>query len=151
MVSIDAIYWQPGWRPSKPRSFEATMMQAANRPSWIMDGNYLASGAGQMRQLRADAVFWFDLPRWVCMCGILFRIAGSHGRVRPEMADGCPERFDAEFMRYVWTYRSRQRPKLLFFFESLRPDQEFVRFTTRRAADGYLARLSSGPTAVGAR
>jgi adenylate kinase family enzyme len=149
MVSIDAIYWQPGWRPSDPDSFAISMTQAANEPSWIMDGNYLAGGAGALRRARADTVFWFDLPRWVCMCGIMFRIAGSYGRVRPEMAEGCPERIDAEFIRYVWTYRALQRPKLLRFLEELRPDQDFVRFTSRVEAENHLASRPSGSAAVG--
>ena len=127
------------------------MTQAANQPSWIMDGNYLTRGAGELRRARADTVFWFDLPRWVCLSGVLFRIAKSYGRVRPEMADGCPEQFDAEFIRYVWTYRARQRPKLLNFFEELRPDQELVCFTSRGAADNYLASQLSGSAAVGVR
>jgi adenylate kinase family enzyme len=151
MVSIDAIYWQPGWRPSDPSAFETSMTRAANQPSWIMDGNYVAAGAGVLRRARADTVFWFDLPRRVCMYGIMLRIAGSYGRVRPEMADGCPERFDAEFIRYVWTYRAQQRPKLLKFFEELRPDQEFVRFASRGEAEDQLARRLSGPAVVGAQ
>jgi adenylate kinase family enzyme len=151
MVSIDAMFWQPGWRPCAPKSFEASMTQAANAPSWIIDGNYLAGGAGELRRARADTIFWFDLPRWVCLCGIVFRIAGSYGRVRPEMAEGCPERFDTEFIRYVWTYRAMQRPKLLRFFEQLRPDQDFVRFASRREAENYLAGQSSAPAAVGVR
>ena len=85
------------------------------------------------------------------MLGILLRIVRSHGQVRPEMADGCPERFDFEFMRYVWTYRARQRPKLLAFFEGLRADQEFIRFASRGAADSYLANLCGGPAAAGGR
>jgi adenylate kinase family enzyme len=149
LVSIDAIYWQPGWRPSDTRSFEASMTQVANEPSWIIDGNYLTHGAGALRGARADTVFWFDLPRWVCASGVMLRIAGSYGRVRPEMAEGCPERFDAEFIGYVWTYRARQRPKLLTFFEGLRPDQDLIRFASRSAADSYLASQSFDPAAVG--
>jgi adenylate kinase family enzyme len=149
MVSIDAIYWQPGWRPSAPDLFETAMTLNASQSSWIMDGNYLTRGAGELRRARADTVFWFDLPRWVCLSGVLLRITKSHGRVRPEMADGCPEQFDAEFLHYVWTYRARQRPKLLTFFEALRPDQNFIRFASRRAADSFLASQSFGPDAVG--
>jgi hypothetical protein len=81
--------------------------------------------------------------------GVMLRIAGSYGRVRPEMAEGCPERFDAEFIGYVWTYRARQRPKLLTFFEGLRPDQDLIRFASRSAADSYLASQSFDPAAVG--
>jgi adenylate kinase family enzyme len=151
MISIDAIYWQPGWRSSAPDVFEAAMTQAANQRSWIMDGNYLTRGAGELRRARADTVFWFDLPRWVCLSGVLFRIAKSYGRVRPEMAEGCPEQFDAEFMRYVWTYRAQQRPKVLGFLEGLRPDQDRIRFESRAAANRYLVNLSSGRAAVGVR
>ena len=51
------------------------------------------------------------------MMGILTRIAKSYGKVRPEMAEGCPEKFDFEFFRYVWRYRAQQRPVLLKYFE----------------------------------
>ena len=52
MVSIDAIYWQPGWRPSAPDFFETAMTLAANQSSWIMDGNYITGGAGKLRRVR---------------------------------------------------------------------------------------------------
>jgi hypothetical protein len=77
------------------------------------------------------------------MVGILARIATSYGQVRPEMAPGCPEKIDAEFFRYVWTYRARQRPKLLKYFEGLRPDQAFTCFTSRAQAKRYLTDIAS--------
>ena len=60
------------------------------------------------------------------MLGITRRIAGSYGQVRPEMAEGCPEKIDLEFFRYVWTFRRQQRPKLLDYFRGLRADQSLV-------------------------
>jgi hypothetical protein len=54
------------------------------------------------------------------------------------MAEGCPERFDLEFFRYVWTYRRQQRPKLLTYFRELRADQSLVCFTDRTQANDYL-------------
>jgi hypothetical protein len=76
------------------------------------------------------------------MLGILRRIATSHGRVRPEMAEGCPERIDFEFFRYVWTFREQQRPRLLAYFEGLRPDQSLICFTNRTQADRYLGEIT---------
>jgi hypothetical protein len=76
------------------------------------------------------------------MFGIMRRIAGSHGKVRPEMAEGCPERIDFEFFRYVWTYRRQQRPKLLDYFQGLRADQSLVCFTDRMQADDYLKEIA---------
>jgi adenylate kinase family enzyme len=151
IVSLDALFWQPGWRASDPVSFETRVMEAANEPAWIMDGNYLSQGAGALRRAVADTIFWFDLPRWVCISGVLLRIAKTHGQVRPEMAAGCPEKIDIAFFRYVWTYRQRQRPKQLEFFQGLRSDQTFIRFTRRSEADSYLAtNRPSGLATVGA-
>ena len=76
------------------------------------------------------------------MLGIMKRIAGSYGRVRPEMAEGCPEKIDFEFFRYVWTYRRQQRPKLLDYFQGLRADQSLVCFTDRTQANDYLKEIA---------
>ena len=140
-VSLDALFWQSGWQPSELAHFDARVIAAAHQPRWIMDGNY-TNRTGELRRELADTIIWFDLPRRTCMIGILTRIISSYGRVRPEMAEGCPEKIDFEFFHYVWTHRDRQRPKLLTFFEGLRPDQTFVSFTERAQADRYLANVA---------
>jgi adenylate kinase family enzyme len=137
-VSLDALYWRPGWQPSEPEPFGRRVAEAASGSAWVMDGNYISSGAGELRRQLADTVIWFDLPRYLCMTGIMKRIMTTYGQVRPEMAPGCPEQIDLEFIRYVWTYRQQQRPKLLEYFEGLRPDQDLICFTTRKQADRYL-------------
>jgi hypothetical protein len=58
------------------------------------------------------------------------------------MAAGCPEKIDFEFLRYVWTYRRQQRPKLLDYFQALRADQSLVCFTDRAQANDYLKEIA---------
>lgn len=141
-VSIDALFWKPGWVESEREEFQRRMIEAVQQPRWIMDGNFTTHGAGELRRQLADTIIWFDLPRSTCIFGILRRIAGSYGQVRPEMAEGCPEKIDLEFFRYVWTYRQQQRPKLLDYFQGLRADQSLVCFTDRAQADAYLKDLA---------
>jgi adenylate kinase family enzyme len=140
-VSLDAMFWKPGWVASETTEFRQRVTEATQLPRWIMDGNYTLA-AGELRRSVADAVIWFDLPRRTCMTGIITRIATSYGEVRPEMAPGCPEKFDFEFFRYVWTYRRLQRPKLQKYFEGLRTDQTLICFTNRAQADRYLADIA---------
>jgi adenylate kinase family enzyme len=147
-VSLDALFWKPGWQASELSEFDARVIEAAHQPRWVMDGNY-TNRTGELRRERADTIFWFDLPRRTCMMGIFGRIITSYGEVRPEMAEGCPEKIDFEFFHYVWTYRQRQRPKLLTFFKGLRPDQTFVCFTQRAQADRYLETLAPSAALVG--
>ena len=139
-VSIDQIFWQPGWIAPRPEEFAAKMTREAENPAWVMDGNYTRNGAGELRRARADTIVWFDLPRWVCMLSVIRRSAVGYGKVRPEMAPGCPEKFDWVFLRYVWTYRAMQRPKLLAYFSALRADQRLVTFAARAQAADFLAR-----------
>ena len=141
IVSVDALFWKPGWVESDRADFRTRLAEVTRQPRWIMDGNY-TSAAGELRRDVCDTVIWFDLPRAACMWGILTRIAKTYGRVRPEMAPGCPEKIDLEFFRYVWTYRAKQRPTLLTYFEGLRPDQRFITFTERAQADRYLSDLA---------
>ena len=139
-VSVDALFWRPGWVQSDRESFHARLTEAALQPRWIMDGNF-TSHVGDLRRDASDTVIWFDLPRRTCMLGIIKRIAGSYGQVRPEMAEGCPEKIDPEFFRYVWTFRRKQRPTLIKYFEGLRADQSLVCFTDRAQVNDYLMRV----------
>jgi adenylate kinase family enzyme len=144
MVSVDALFWRPGWVEPDNAEFHARLTEAAQQPSWIMDGNF-TSHLVELRRDACDTLIWFDLPRAACMIGVLTRIAKSYGRVRPEMAEGCPEKIDFEFFRYVWTFREKQRPALLAYFEGLRPDQTFITFTHRAQAERYLSDLAAAP------
>ena len=145
-VSLDALYWKPGWVASDNAEFGELVADIARQPRWVMDGNYTRHGAGELRRQTSDTVIWFDLPRRTCMLGIIRRIAGSYGKVRPEMAEGCPERLDYEFFRYVWSYRRQQRPKLLAYFQGLRADQSLICFTDRTQADDYLRSVAAEQT-----
>jgi adenylate kinase family enzyme len=138
-VSIDRIFWQPGWVEPKREDFTAQMTLEAAKPAWVMDGNYTSNGAGELRRVRADSIIWFDLPRWVCMLGVIRRSVMSYGRVRPEMAPGCPEQFDLAFYRFVWTYGTVHRPKMLAYVSVVGNDQRLVTFTTRQQAADFLA------------
>ena len=37
----------------------------------------------------------------------------SYGQVRPDMAPGCPEKVDWEFLKYVWNFPNRHWPGML--------------------------------------
>jgi adenylate kinase family enzyme len=144
MVSLDALFWKPGWIESDKEEFKQRVTEAARQPRWIMDGNY-TSQAGELRREVSDTIIWFDLPRSSCMLGVFRRIAGSYGQVRPEMAEGCPEKIDFRFFHYVWTFPEQQRPRLLKYFEGLRSDQSLICFTGRSQADRYLKSQAVAP------
>lgn len=79
---------------------------------WVIDG----SGAStfDIRLPRTELVLWVRVPRYAAMSGLASRVVRNFGRVRPLMAEGCPERFpDKEFLSYIWNFEKRQSPKFI--------------------------------------
>lgn len=111
VVHIDKEYWQPGWHAPDPDWFAARMAELAAAPRWVIEGNY--SGTLAPRLARADAVLFLDMPTPLCMFRVLRRQARGWRRVRADMAPGCPERWDLEFLIYVWRFRRDRQDALL--------------------------------------
>src|SRR5947207_13672863 len=73
-VSLDQLFWQPGWREPKMDDFSAKVTREAEKPAWVIDGNFTRYGAGELRRARADALIWCDLPRRVWLAGIFTQL-----------------------------------------------------------------------------
>jgi hypothetical protein len=44
---------------------------------------------------------------------VLLRTLIGYGRTRLDLPEGCPERFDLEFLRYVWDFPDREAERFL--------------------------------------
>ena len=140
-TSLDSLHWNPGWIESDHQTLRARVAPLLAEENWIIDGNYL-SALGDLHLSRATHVIFFDLPRWKCLLGAFLRIIKHQGKVRPDMAPGCPERFDFVFFRYIWNFRAKVRPQLATAFRAMRPDQRRFVFHRHGDADAFLARVS---------
>lgn len=109
VVHLDQLFWRPGWQESSREEFDAALNRWLLQERWIIDGNY--DRTLPQRLQRCDAVIWLDFPRRTCLCGVIRRVLGSYGKTRADMADNCPERFDAEFMKWIWNFNRDHREK----------------------------------------
>ncbi|MEZ4322638.1 MAG: adenylate kinase [Myxococcota bacterium] len=137
VVHFDALHWAPGWVERDAVETRRRIEDAVATERWITDGNYGAySGT---RLARADLVIWLDYPRHVCMTRVLKRVWTTHGTVRPDMGEGCPERFDAEFLRWVWNWPAHNRPGQLDRIQDC--EAPVLWFRHPRATERWLATL----------
>lgn len=136
VVHLDRHYWQPGWVASDDESWRRTLDELLREPAWVMDGSYHITLARRLE--RADAVVFLDLPRRICMMRILWRLVTWFGRSRADLAPGCPEQWDGEFVRWVWRWKQDVRPWVLA--ELARPRPEVMQITLRSPRDvaGFL-------------
>lgn len=140
VVHLDRMYWRPGWIESPKEEFRAALADVLAQPAWILDGNY--SGTIAMRVAACDTIVWLDLPRVVCLAGVIERRVRHRGRARDDVGEGCPERLTWEFVRWIWDYPTRNAPKVEALLAHARDDgKRVVRLRSRRAMARALSAL----------
>ena len=107
VVHLDQLWWKDGWEHVTREEFDSRLAMALNMDQWIIDGHY--SRTMPMRLSRCDTIIYLDFDRWECLLGMFQRVVGSYGRVRPDMPEGCPERFDFEFVKFIWNFNKNNR------------------------------------------
>lgn len=108
---LDSFYWRSGWTKPSNEDWIKTVNDLISRDSWIIDGNF--GGTLPLRVERCDTVIFLDMPRLLCLWRITKRRITYRKRSRPDMAEGCHEKLDLEFIRWVWNYSNRSRPRVI--------------------------------------
>lgn len=108
---LDSFYWRSGWTKPSNEDWIKTVNDLISRDSWIIDGNF--GGTLPLRVERCDTVIFLDMPRLLCLWRITKRRITYRKRSRPDMAEGCHEKLDLEFIRWVWNYPNRSRPRVI--------------------------------------
>ena len=133
VLHFDSIHFLPGWvetdRPYKREKVNAFLDE--NPDGWVMDGNYFKICA-ERRFAEADHILYLDFPRWVCLPRVYKRLFTYRGKTRPDMGEGCDEKVDWAFLKWVlWDGRN---PKKRAEFEAVAQQysDKFQRFTSPR-------------------
>jgi len=146
---MDAVHFLPGWveRPAEDmrRDVEAFMDGHA---SWVIDGNY--SAIGQARRLEeADRIIIMQFGRFSSLYRAWKRYRTYKGRERASMAEGCPEKMDKAFVKWIlWEGRSKKK---LAHFRSIGEQypEKTVYIRNQRQLDEYMRREGIPATKTG--
>ena len=109
VVHLDSIFWLPGWVEMEKNEFDARIRAEMAKETWILDGNY--NRTLPERIARCDTIIYLDFSRTACLYGIFKRLLTNIGKTRPDMGEGCPERIDFEFLKWVWNFNKNKREK----------------------------------------
>jgi adenylate kinase family enzyme len=129
-VSMDRdFFWLPGWVKRAKAEERSLIMATVATDRWLMDGT--APSSFDLRVPRTDIVIWLRMPRLLCMWGVTSRWLKWIGRTRPEMAPGCPEKVDREFLRYIWTFEQKFVPLIAAGLAQHGPDVPVLQLKSR--------------------
>ncbi|NYF23230.1 topology modulation protein [Sporosarcina sp. JAI121] len=108
VTHLDRLYWKPGWIETSIDEFCDAQQQAVRSDEWIIEGNYAKTFA--IREPHANTVIYLELPLLICLYRVLKRRLQYRGKTRSDMGEGCKEKMDRAFLKYiVTTYGPRKR------------------------------------------
>lgn len=124
VIHLDLHYWRPGWIETPEEEWPAIHDRLVQGESWIMDGNFSSTMA--VRLAAADTVIFLDFPRLLCLARVLRRWLTYYGRNRADLPPGCPEKFDLPFLKWIWNFPRRSRPRVLEALAALGPEKRVI-------------------------
>ena len=110
LLHFDTVQFLPGW---EERPFDEKLKMTEefldNNSSWVIDGNYFRLCL-ERRIAEADEVILLLFSRLTCLKRAFSRYLKYKNTTRPDMAEGCNEKFDLEFAQWIlFNGRSKDR------------------------------------------
>ncbi|UVI32745.1 DNA topology modulation protein [Paenibacillus spongiae] len=139
---LDAYYYKSGWVPTPKEEWDEFLRRLIAKNEWIVDGNY--GRTVQLRMDAADVIIFFDLPRWLTTYRVIKRRIQYHGRTRPDLNEGCPERLDWAFLKWVWNYRKTSRSGILEKMQAYKGEKTMIVINKTSQVKGLLKQLELG-------
>lgn len=100
LLYLDTIQFEANW---KIRDIDEGLLMVGEflkNDSWIIDGNY-REFLQEKRLQDADKIIFMNFPRRICFPQAFKRYLHYKNKTRESMADGCNEKFDLEFIKWL--------------------------------------------------
>ena len=115
VLHFDTVHFLPDWEiRSSEEKARITKEFLDTHSDWVIDGNY-SKLFFERRMQEADAIILLLFNRFACLYRVWRRYRKYKNKTRPDMGEGCTEKLDWEFVRWVlWKGRrkeTRQRYK----------------------------------------
>lgn len=133
---LDKLYWRPGWVPTPNDEWDYLIKNLVSKEKWIIDGNY--GRTLDTRLENADTVIFFNINRYLCIYRIIKRRLMYNGITRPDMNEGCPEKLDLDFIKWVWGFNKNKKPEILSKLNKFSTQKNIIIFNNSCEADSFI-------------
>lgn len=108
VLHFDQVHFLPGWKTrSREEKARITTEFMDTHESWIIDGNY-TKYSFERRMAEADLIVLMLFRRLDCLRRVTQRYLTHRGHSRPDMTQGCNEKLDWAFVKWIlWEGRTR--------------------------------------------
>jgi adenylate kinase family enzyme len=117
LYHLDALHWKPGWVMMDHDEKVKLQKDLVSTECWIIDGNYASTL--HIRLEAADTIIILDLSKWICLYRAIKRTILFKNKSRPDMALGNKERFDWHFLKYIYDFPKKTKPRIMEMIDEL--------------------------------
>lgn len=139
LVHLDVLNWRDNWNQVTHEEFDRLLLDEVKRNKWVIDGNY--NRTIPMRLKYCDTIIYMDYPRLVCLFRAIKRILKGYGKSRSDMGGNCPERFDMDFLKFIWNFNKNNRRKYLLMLDEAADKKKVILLRSRKDCLGFLQKL----------
>ena len=112
VLHFDRVQFRPNWeiRPQASKEIMTKTFLDLHR-DWVIEGNY-SKLSFERRMAEADVIIMLLFNKLSCLCRVTRRYLKYKNTTRADMADGCKEKLDWEFITWVlWKGRTKESRK----------------------------------------
>ncbi|MDD3171559.1 MAG: AAA family ATPase [Bacilli bacterium] len=106
VLHLDSVHFTSGWVERANEDMDKDVREFIKNKDWIIDGNYSKIALNRFEE--CDKIFYFNFNRIVCLINAIKRYQKYKNKVRVDMAEGCPEKLDLEFIKWI-LYKGRKK------------------------------------------
>lgn len=141
VLHLDTVYWRKNWTTlPKPEFTRKIRHYMQTQERFVMDGNYTNSKTLKDRLEVCDTLILLRFDTKKALKGIIEREAQYKHRFRSDMATGCYEDIDQEFLQYVAFFNNKKH-KIEGFLNRLENKKHVLIFDDRTALHYWLNSL----------
>ena len=139
VVHLDKVLWNPNWQMLEYDERVKIHNQIIGGDSWIIDGMWKSHLPERIE--RATLVIFLDYKRHVSLTRAIGRRLKFAGKQRDDIAEGCLEKLDGYFLKYIWTFRKNVRPLVLELLAT-HPQTQVVTLKTPKQTTNFEMQLT---------
>ncbi|EHI99380.1 topology modulation protein [Clostridium sp. DL-VIII] len=124
VIHLDKLFWRAGWKSISDKEFDTLLHNELIKDYWIIDGNFNRTISERLG--RCDTVIYLDFSRVRCLFGVIKRVLKNYGQTRSDMGENCPEKFDMEFLKWIWNFNKVNRDKYYQVLSNAKDKKVFI-------------------------
>lgn len=105
-IYLDRYFWKENWIQRSTEEFYSLIDSEIKTDKWVLEGALLK--VVRRYSDNADLIIWLQPSRYVAIYRVLKRAILNYGKVREEFAEGCHEKIDLGFLKWIWNYQKNK-------------------------------------------